>query len=147
MPSSIKILPPAPDYQSCPCTGRNLDKLMQPAILTALAESDAHGYVLIQRLAEMPPAQGQKPDAAGVYRFLRQMEERGLVTSTWDTSDAGPARRLYHLTTEGYACLARWAETLAQYRDDISALLESAQAALEHRTPDGAHLDTQEPDR
>ena len=110
-------------YQDCPCAGRNLDKLVQPAILTVLASEDVHGYVLVQRLAEMPMFRGQKPDATGVYRFLRQMEERELVTSTWDTSESGPAKRLYHLTATGRACLVRWVETLATYHTALGELL------------------------
>ena len=117
---------PLPDlkYQDCPCAGRNLDKLVQPAILTLLAREDAHGYMLVQHLAEMPIFRGQKPDATGVYRFLRQMEERELVTSTWDTSETGPAKRLYHLTDAGRACLNRWAETLSIYHCALGELLE-----------------------
>ena len=117
-------------YCDCPCAGRNLDKLVQPAILTVLASEDLHGYVLVQRLAEMPMFGGQKPDATGVYRFLRQMEERALVTSSWDTSEAGPAKRLYQLTDAGRACLVRWADTLATYRDAIGELLEVTRGVL-----------------
>lgn len=106
-------------YSDCPCAGRNLDKLVQPAILTVLAREDLHGYMLVQRLAEMPMFRGQKPDATGVYRFLRQMEERELVTSTWDTSETGPAKRLYRLTDTGRACLVRWVGTLTYYSDAL----------------------------
>jgi poly-beta-hydroxybutyrate-responsive repressor len=111
-------------YHDCPCAGRNLDKLVQPAILTVLLGEDVHGYVLVQRLAEMPMFRGQKPDGTGVYRFLRQMEERALVTSTWDTSETGPAKRLYHLTATGHACLIRWIDTLATYHAAIGELLD-----------------------
>ena len=124
---------PLPDlkYQDCPCAGRNLDKLVQPAILTVLAGGEVHGYVLVQRLAAMPMFHGQKPDATGVYRFLRQMEERALVTSTWDTSDTGPAKHLYRLTDAGRACLVRWMATLAAYREAIGELLAMTRQELQ----------------
>ena len=120
-----------PDRQSalCPCAGNTLDKLVQPAILAALAREDAHGYILVQRLAAMPLFHGEKPDATGVYRFLRLLESRALVTSSWDTSETGPAKRLYHLTDAGRACLARWVDTLAAYRDAIGNLLDTARTA------------------
>ncbi len=123
---------PLPDqkYRDCPCAGRNLDKLVQPAILAVLAREDAHGYALVQRLAEMPIFRGRKPDATGVYRFLRQMEDRALVTSTWDTSETGPAKRLYSLTMAGRACLVRWMETLSTYRDAIGELLEVTRTVI-----------------
>lgn len=115
----------------CACAGRNLDRLVQPAILTALARGDLHGYALLRALATMPPADGQAPDSGGVYRALHQMQERGLVTSSWAESGAGPSRRLYHLTAEGRACLRRWVGTLANYRDAVDGLLTLARAELE----------------
>ncbi len=118
-------------YHDCPCAGRNLDKLVQPAILMVLAREDVHGYVLVQRLADMPLFGGQKPDATGVYRFLRQMEERQLVTLSWDTSEIGPAKRLYHLTESGRGCLTRWIETLSTYRAALGEFLEMSRAVLE----------------
>jgi len=127
-----QVSDPLPElkYQQCPCAGRNLDKLVQPAMLTVLAQEDVHGYVLVQRLAEMPMFGGQKPDATGVYRFLRQMEERALVTSTWDISESGPAKRLYHLTEAGLDCLLRWSETLAAYQAAIGELLNVTRAVI-----------------
>ncbi|MHB1457156.1 MAG: helix-turn-helix transcriptional regulator [Armatimonadota bacterium] len=117
-------------YQDCPCAGRNLDKLVQPAILAVLASEEAHGYILVQRLMEMPMFRGQKPDATGVYRYLRQMEERELVTSKWDTSKAGPAKRVYGLTEEGRSCLAHWIDTLSAYHDALGELLEVTRTAI-----------------
>ena len=38
----------------CPCTGRNLDKLIQPAVLALLAGESMHGYRLVQRLGREP---------------------------------------------------------------------------------------------
>jgi DNA-binding PadR family transcriptional regulator len=63
----------------CPCTGCNLDKFIQPAVLAVLAEGATHGYHVVQRLSEMPMFRGQVPDITGVYRFLKAMEDRGLV--------------------------------------------------------------------
>lgn len=117
-------------YHDCPCAGRNLDKLVQPAILAVLASEDAHGYIIVQRLTEMPMFHGQKPDATGVYRYLRQMEERELVASKWDTSETGPAKRIYGITEEGRSCLARWMETLSTYHDALGELLEVTRKAI-----------------
>jgi poly-beta-hydroxybutyrate-responsive repressor len=123
---------PLPDLTSndCACSGRNLDRLVQPAILTALASEDLHGYALLQALGAMPTFGGQAPNSAGIYRSLHQMQARGLVTSDWCTSEVGPSRRLYSLTDEGRRCLARWAETLALYRLAIDQLLDVARENL-----------------
>jgi PadR family transcriptional regulator PadR len=128
MKSSGRVSLPVVQDDDCPCAGRSLAKLLQPAILAALTQGDAHGYVIVQRLSEMPMSAGEKPDPTGVYRFLRQMEERGHVTSEWDVSRAGPAKRLYHITESGRACLRRWVDTLSEYRDAIGHLLEITRA-------------------
>ena len=73
----------------------------------------------------MPTFAHHRPDAAGVYRFLKAMEDRGLVSSAWDLSASGPAKRLFDLTNEGKACLARWVVTLEQYRAQIGQLIQS----------------------
>lgn len=115
----------------CPCTGGTLDRLVQPAILLALAEEPLHGYRLAERIGEMPMFRGTKPDASGIYRFLRSMESKGLVVATWDLSDSGPAKKSYQITPSGKECLRQWIETLQGYRDGITALLEAARKAVE----------------
>ncbi|MER3406146.1 MAG: transcriptional regulator [Chloroflexota bacterium] len=61
-------------------------------------------------------------DQTTVYRTLRQLERSGLVSSFWDTSTAGPARRRYALTQAGEAFLAAWLETLHRYQQFLQAL-------------------------
>ncbi len=113
----------------CPCSGRNLDKLIQPAVLAILAVKALHGYRIVQSLADMPMFKGHPPDNTGVYRFLNAMEDRGLLTSAWDLSDSGPARKLFDLTGAGRECLAKWVATLREYREQIGELLEHLQRA------------------
>jgi len=114
------------DLVNCPCAGGTLDKLIQPAILVVLAEGPLHGYRLAERIGEMPMFGGQKPDTSGVYRFLKGMEGKGLVVSSWDTSETGPAKKCYHITPAGESCLRNWIRTLEEYREGITCLLKSA---------------------
>jgi DNA-binding PadR family transcriptional regulator len=65
--------------------------------------------------------------------MLRIMEKRGLVVSSWDLSDSGPAKRLYRLTLEGRQCLSRWVKTLAVYHRAIGGLLAAARQASAER--------------
>jgi DNA-binding PadR family transcriptional regulator len=118
-----------PDLENCPCVGATLEKLIQPAILTVLAGEDLHGYRIAERMADMPLLKGHKPDVSGVYRFLRAMEDRGLVVASWDISDRGPAKRLYKLTAAGRECLSHWIETLERHREAIGSLLAMARKA------------------
>ncbi|MFZ5831800.1 MAG: PadR family transcriptional regulator [Planctomycetota bacterium] len=118
------------DLSTCPCAGNTLDRLVQPAILTLLAGGPLHGYLLAAQMAERFTIGDQKPDMSGVYRFLKSMEEKGLVASSWDLSHGGPARKCYEITADGRHCLAQWIETLERYRDGINCLLRAARSAL-----------------
>jgi len=120
---------PKADRDECPCSGATLARLIQPAIMTLLAGGALHGYRIVQRLAKTPLLGGSRPDPTGVYRMLRIMEKRGLVVSSWDLSDSGPARRLYRLTPEGCQCLGRWVKTLTDYHRAIGGLLAAARQA------------------
>jgi poly-beta-hydroxybutyrate-responsive repressor len=84
---------------------------IQPCLLLLLRERSDHGYDLIDRLRELHAVDG---DAGVVYRALRSLEKAGMVRSSWEASDAGPARRTYRLTTLGVATLDRQADVLEQ---------------------------------
>jgi DNA-binding PadR family transcriptional regulator len=117
------------ELADCPCAGSTLDKLVQPAILIILSEGPLHGYGVVERIGKTPMLGGKKPDGSGVYRFLKAMENKGLVVSSWDTSHSGPAKRTYEITPSGECCLRIWAKTLETYRDDINFLLRAARKA------------------
>lgn len=120
------------DFDKCPCSGSNLDRLIQPMILMNLAQEDLYGYKIVQRIADSPMFKGNKPDGTGVYRSLKAMEQRGLVVSSWSLDNTGPAKRFYHLTNAGEECLSRWLSTLEEYHKAIGMLLEDVHKACAH---------------
>ena len=95
-------------------------ELLSNSLLAFLKGYDAYGYQLAQRLTEsgMPEF-----DSGTVYRTLRQLEKTGLVSSFWDTSESGPARRMYSLTKAGDIFLNGWIEVLQNYQKMINAAL------------------------
>ena len=86
---------------------------LQPFLLLALEQWEAHGYELIRRMSGFG---FDTPDRGSVYRTLRQLEKDGLVNSDWDTSNSGPARRVYSLSEAGRAYLDAWATSLRSYQ-------------------------------
>lgn len=113
------------DFDDCACTGKNLVKFTSPAALLAVAEKGAlSGYDIADRLRSMPLGGQTGPDPGGLYRVLRRMERFNLLTSEWDTSGVGPARRLYKLTELGDRCLDEWAETLRSHNAAVAGFLE-----------------------
>ncbi len=76
-------------------------------LLLFLTDGPAHGGVLWSRMAELVPSVWNV-DTGAVYRALRDLEERGVVTSHWDTQGAGPAKRVYEMTPKGQEELQEW---------------------------------------
>ena len=120
------------EMDECASLGKSLSRMSQPTILTLMASAGEpmHGYIIVQQAAHSPMFGGKKPDATGVYRALKRMEEAGLVTSHWETPEEGSAKRMYSLTDKGYACLRRWIDALACYELTIEELRGQAAAAL-----------------
>lgn len=118
------------DLADCPCSGKNLARLVQPAILAVLARESLHGYRILERLGAEAMFRDQPPDPAGVYRILKSMEQEGLVTCAWDLTSSGPARRQYAMTDKGRACLEKWLMTITKYQASIAVLRDSITKAL-----------------
>jgi len=73
---------------------------LRPAILLLLRQDPTHGYTLIEDLHRYDLVDANL-DPAVIYRYLREMEDDGLLYSAWDTSGPGVPRRVYRLTPDG----------------------------------------------
>ena len=83
-------------------------------LVLLLREESSYGYEIMERLEEF----GFEQISVGtLYRTLRRTEKEGLCESEWDTSEAGPARRMYVITEAGEEYLAAWAEACEQYQN------------------------------
>jgi poly-beta-hydroxybutyrate-responsive repressor len=102
--------------------GGRIERFQVAALLLLLRERSAHGYDLLERLPEL--IGDERVDVGNLYRVLRALEEQGLVSSEWDESLPGPAKRTYELTPAGAAGLDRWATSLAETRTRIDRFLE-----------------------
>jgi len=96
--------------------------LLTSSLLAFLRRWNAYGYQLVQELAKagLPGF-----DSTTVYRTLRQLEKSGLVSSFWDTSESGPARRRYSLTKTGETFLDLWTEMFGKYQKILHSALDS----------------------
>ncbi|MDP8958873.1 MAG: helix-turn-helix transcriptional regulator [Actinomycetota bacterium] len=98
---------------------------IRPCLLLLIGEQPSHGYDLLERLGTLGIGGS---DPGGLYRTLRSMEQEGLVTSTWEMSTVGPARRTYRLTDEGFDWLHAWSGALAESRRILSGYLRRYEA-------------------
>jgi poly-beta-hydroxybutyrate-responsive repressor len=86
-----------------------------PVALVLLREESSYGYELMERLEE---EFGFEQIRAGMlYRTLRRIEKEGLCKYEWETSEGGPARRMYSITEAGEEYLAAWAQACEQYQN------------------------------
>lgn len=104
--------------------------LLSTTLLAFLRNWNAYGYQLSQQLVEAGlPAF----DSGTVYRTLRQLEKAGMVSSFWDTSESGPARRMYSLTKAGDIFLSGWIDVLSRYQSILRGTLDG----IAPKTDDG----------
>ncbi len=104
-------------------------------LLAMLNGWTAYGYDLVQRLKDAGFGEYNK---GTVYRTLRHMEAMGLVSSAWDTSESGPARRMYSLTKAGALFLENWIEILDAHRKMLESFAQMTLPANAASKVDGS---------
>ena len=96
-------------------------RFLRQLLFLGLSQAErSYGY----ELAEAVRSYGLNIDMAGVYRELRSMEQKDLLSSEWEPSDNGPDRRVYMVTPLGRDALAQAVTDLRLARDQLSAALE-----------------------
>ncbi|MBC7263367.1 MAG: helix-turn-helix transcriptional regulator [Chloroflexi bacterium] len=105
---------------------RRIRGFVQPWLLLLLLQKPSHGYELMERLAQDEDSPSADPGL--LYRTLRQLEEEGLVQSSWDTEGSGPARRLYKVTPEGVEYLHARAVNIRRTRERLDRFLAEYEA-------------------
>lgn len=94
---------------------------MLTAQLLAMMENwSGYGYELAKRL-EKTGLRGY--NSGSLYRTLRQMERHGLITSLWDTSATGPAKRVYSMTSAGSLFLRNWLKMVEMHKTMLESFL------------------------
>ena len=107
-----------------------VERFGEPALLLLLSERPAHGYDLLEQLAELTGE--RRIDMGNLYRVLRKLEEDGLVTSEWRDDAPGPSKRIYELTNEGQRLLGGWADALRENQGLISSFLDRYEKGGDH---------------
>lgn len=108
---------------------------LEPVLLYLLHRGPAHGYTLIDELGGYG-LEGLHPSVA--YRSLREMDQKGWVTSTWEVDESqGPPRRVYRLTALGHETLEASVQDLRQTHGLIGALMSAYDRHMQEG--DGEH--------
>jgi PadR family transcriptional regulator PadR len=91
-------------------------------LLSVVAEGEAHGYALIERLRERSEGDFDLPEGT-VYPALHRLEEAKLLKSAW--VDAGRRRRVYSLTDKGARTLGERRSEWTRFARSVSVVLGS----------------------
>lgn len=94
---------------------------LKPCLLLLLAEGPSHGYELLEQVRKLGISAAEP---GGLYRYLRSMEREDLVSSWWEPSQAGPARRTYVLTDAGADALRASIGALREVRSILVGVLD-----------------------
>ena len=119
-----------PDQNICGCSEQKVPRLFQPFILLTLKGKDSYGYELIEKISEFR-FHDSPPDVGAIYRNLRNMEKEGWVKSKWNTKGAGPAKRIYRITSQVEEILHGWAITLRKRREALDQFIKLYQSHYE----------------
>ncbi|MBC7246746.1 MAG: helix-turn-helix transcriptional regulator [Actinobacteria bacterium] len=101
---------------------------VEPRLLYLIKGRESYGYRLSEEIGRIP-FPGPSPDAAAVYRALREMERSQLLRSRWEEGEEGPARRIYSITPRGEERLEAWLDALRERVDMLSGFISLCDSA------------------
>lgn len=102
--------------------------MLRAHLLALLKNWSGYGYELANKLEE---AGYGGYNSGTLYRTLRQMEKTGLISSMWDTSSDGPARRIYSLTKTGSLFLNNWFTLIDMHKATLNSFMKMAENAAD----------------
>ncbi len=89
-------------------------------VLALLRGRARYGFDLVRELGE---ADGLLTSEGTIYPLLSRLRRDGLVTTSWQESDAGPPRRYYALTAAGRSALLHFVVDWERFRDSVDRVL------------------------
>ncbi len=95
-----------------------------PLILSVLLRRESYGYDIIRQVRAASKDHLDWSEGM-VYPALRRLEQKGLLTSRWVESAAGPKRKYYSITKRGRAALAGEHDAWMIVHSTLQALREA----------------------
>ncbi len=95
-------------------------------ILQVVALGPIHGYAIAQRIKQISREVLHVPQGS-LYPALHRLENRGLLTASWDASETGRDAKFYRLTAKGRSHLKSETANWARLSEAIALILRTAQ--------------------
>ncbi len=93
--------------------------LLEFCVLNAMLGERLYGYDIVRRLRRVP---GLVITEGTIYPILSRLRREGLVRTTLEESNEGPARKYYELTASGQRTLTRMNEQWGQILQGVQDL-------------------------
>lgn len=110
-------------------TGGLLQGTLGLLILKALVAQEQHGYG-IARWIEAVSGDALRIEEGSLYPALRRLEDRGLVTSRWATTENNRRARFYALSRAGRAHLRADAGTWLHFAQAVTLVLRAEPSVI-----------------
>jgi PadR family transcriptional regulator PadR len=94
--------------------------VLEFCVLALLRDRPHYGFDLVRQLGE---TDGLLTSEGTIYPLLSRLRKDGLVTTTWQESDAGPPRRYYALTDRGRSALDVFVHDWTTFSEGVNRLL------------------------
>ena len=101
----------------------------ESAILAALKNGPAHGYLVMSRITEATEG-SVKITVGQLYPTLHRLEESGFVKSAWEAQFGKPDRRTYELTPAGKKRLKSRVSEWKKFSQSVNRLFEGPKKAI-----------------
>src|SRR3954451_9980646 len=99
--------------------------VLEHCVLAVLARSPEYAFEMVRRLSAVD---GLVTSEGTIYPLLSRLSRDGLVSTTWQPSDAGPPRKYYDLTAAGRRALDAFVAEWSTFTDGVDDLLRQAGA-------------------
>ncbi len=96
-------------------------------LLAALRARPAHGYAIIDTIRKRSGETFDLPEGT-IYPALHRLEQAGLLSSAWTTTETGRKRRVYSLTRRGASALTEQRKDWGRFARAVDALLGRGRA-------------------
>lgn len=95
-------------------------------VLKALALEPLHGYAIAQRLQQTSRDVVRVPQGS-LYPALHRLENKGLLTAAWKTSDTGREAKFYKPTRKGRTFMREETASWHRLAAAIGMILDAAE--------------------
>lgn len=100
-------------------------------VLAVLKDAPLHGYGIAREI-ERRSDNALKFKEGTLYPALHALEREGLIAGAWEKEPGGRERKVYRITPQGLAALARRAQTWNAFANAVQSVIAGSPQGDQH---------------